>query len=310
MSEKSTCFWNKDIGELFRGSLEELFRGPRFSPKGNLVQESTLAVLENSLIAADMDAQVARSILATIREQYLGKVVSLLDLQNMIYRKIMDIISPYACALEIDYSLKPQVIVVCGANGSGKTTTLAKMAYMLSGAKWHVTIAACDTSRNAAVVQLDILSKSSSVEIVTPLSAKDEPATIAYRGYEAALKNDSDILLIDTAGHLDNSTELEEDFGKMFKVLKKLCPAAPHNVILVIDANTGQNAKKQLAAFRKCANVTGMVITKLDGSAKGGTLISLVNNFKIPVHGMTAAEKLSDLANFSADLLSRSIVGL
>jgi fused signal recognition particle receptor len=266
--------------------------------------------LKNSLTAADINGSTADKILHPIKEKYFNSSLSLADIRRIIYREVREILRNFANPIDIDYQLRPQTVLVCGVNGAGKTTTVGKMAYMLSSYGWGVTVGACDIARDSATEQLAQLVNSSNVEIVAKAANNEPTSSIARRAYKIANENKSDLLLIDTAGRLQNKSDLMSELKDIITSLREVNPLVPHNVVLIIDATNGQSIKKQIAAFKEIANVTGIVVTKLDMSNKAGIIVSLVDEFRIPVHGIGIGSGLQDLQDFSADEFAASIAGI
>ena len=222
--------------------------------------------------------------------------------------EITKVLDPVALPLELDLTHKPHVILVVGVNGTGKTTTIGKLAAKLRDAGLRVTLGAGDTFRAAAIEQLKIWAdRTGSAFVATKLGA--DAAGLAYSAYETARDNDSDVVIIDTAGRLQNKTELMDELAKIVRVLQKHDPEAPHTVLQTLDATTGQNALNQVEIFRNVAGVSGLVMTKLDGTARGGILVAIAAKFKLPVYFIGVGEQVDDLEPFSADDFASAIVG-
>jgi fused signal recognition particle receptor len=218
------------------------------------------------------------------------------------------ILSPVAKALEIDAFPRPQVILVIGVNGSGKTTTIAKLAHLFLEQDYGVMLAAGDTFRAAAIGQLKIWADRLGIKIVTGPEGGDA-AGVVFDAVKKATAEGIDVLLVDTAGRLQNKHELMDELAKIRRVLGRLNPAAPHDVVLVLDASTGQNALSQIEVFKEMAGVTGIVMTKLDGSARGGILVAAAKQFGLPIHAIGVGETIDDLRPFAARDLARAISG-
>ena len=206
------------------------------------------------------------------------------------------------------YAKRPQVVLVVGVNGSGKTTTIGKLASQFRAAGKSVVIAAGDTFRAAAVEQLQVWGERAGVPVMTAPQGSD-PASLAYDAMARAEAEGADLLLIDTAGRLQNREDLMAELAKIVRVIRKRDPEAPHNTLLVLDASTGQNALSQVEIFRKIADVTGLVMTKLDGTAKGGVLVALADRFGLPIHAIGVGEQIDDLSAFDPEDFARALTG-
>lgn len=272
-----------------------------------LVDDAMLESLEELLIGADMGVETATRVTANIAEGRFGKRVSTRELRAALADEIARIMEPVARPLPI-YAQRPQVVLVVGVNGSGKTTTIGKLASQFKAAGKSVVIAAGDTFRAAAVEQLQVWGQRAGVPVLTAPEGSD-PASLAFDALTKAQADGADLLLIDTAGRLQNRADLMEELAKIVRVLRKKDPSAPHNTILVLDATTGQNAVSQVEIFRKIADVTGLVMTKLDGTAKGGVLVSLADRFGLPIHAIGVGEQIDDLAPFDPEDFAKALVG-
>jgi fused signal recognition particle receptor len=270
----------------------------------------TLEELEEVLILSDMGSEVASSIIANLKARKFEKNIDENEIKNFLKQEIENILKPCQKALALDESKKPQVIIFNGVNGAGKTTTIGKVAQNLKNQNKKVLIAACDTFRAAASHQLEIWAKRVDCEIVMPTKDGEDPAAVAYRAFDLAKKNDFDVVLVDTAGRLQNKQNLMDELKKINSVLKKIDGNAPHENLLILDATTGQNAKSQLEIFNQIVGITGIVITKLDGSAKGGIVVALAKKFSKPIYAIGVGEKLDDLQEFDAANFARNLVGL
>ncbi len=271
------------------------------------LDESALAELEDALIAADLGPSVAAQIVASFGKSRFGKEVSSAEIRQALAEQITAILAPVARPLEINFTRKPFVILVVGVNGTGKTTTIAKFAqsYVAHGLK--VTVAAGDTFRAAAVSQLKLWSERVGAHCVAGESGSDA-AALAFRALEESRAQGSDILMIDTAGRLHNKSDLMQELAKIVRVIKKLDPEAPHATLLTLDATTGQNAHAQVDAFRAMTNITGLVVTKLDGTAKGGVVVALADRCKLPIYAIGVGEQADDLQPFVAEDFARALV--
>ena len=288
------------------GLLGRLF-GQGDEPR-RVLDDAMLESLEEVLIAADMGVDTAARVTANIAEGRFGKRISTPELRRALADEVTRIMTPVARPLPL-YPQKPQVVLVVGVNGSGKTTTIGKLASQFKAAGKSVVIAAGDTFRAAAVEQLQIWGTRAGVPVLTAPEGSD-PASLAFDALTRAQATGADLLLIDTAGRLQNRADLMEELAKIIRVIRKKDPTAPHNTLLVLDATTGQNAVLQVEIFRKIADVSGLVMTKLDGTAKGGVLVSLADRFGLPIHAIGLGEQIDDLAPFDPEDFARALVGL
>jgi fused signal recognition particle receptor len=273
------------------------------------LDEDTLDELEDLLIQADLGVETAMRITGALSSERYGKDVSGEDVAGIMAAEITKVLKPVARPLELDLSHKPHVILVVGVNGTGKTTTIGKLAAKLSGSGLKVMLAAGDTFRAAAIEQLKIWAdRTGSTFIGTRLGA--DAAGLAYDAFEKARAEKSDVLIIDTAGRLQNKTELMAELEKIVRVLGKLDPDAPHTVLQTLDATTGQNAMNQVEIFRNIAGVNGLIMTKLDGTARGGILVAIAAKHKLPVYFIGVGEGIDDLEPFEAADFASAIAGL
>ncbi len=275
--------------------------------KGKL-DEQTLQELEDILIQADLGVETATRITDTLASSRYEKNLSSDDIHTIVADEIKKVLEPVAVPLELDLSHKPHVILLVGVNGTGKTTTIGKLAAKLTAGGLKVMLAAGDTFRAAAIEQLHVWGeRTGSPVISTKLGA--DAASLAFDAYEKAKKANSDVLIIDTAGRLQNKTELMDELAKIIRVLGKHSPQAPHTILQTLDATTGQNALNQVDIFRDIAGVNGLVMTKLDGSARGGILIAVAAKYKLPVYFIGIGENIEDLQPFSASEFAETIAG-
>jgi fused signal recognition particle receptor len=273
-----------------------------------VMDDAMLESLEELLIEADMGVDTATRVAANIAEGRMGRRIGATELKQALAAEVSRIMEPVARPLPI-YLKRPQVVLVVGVNGSGKTTTIGKLASQFKAAGKSVVIAAGDTFRAAAVEQLQIWGQRAGVPVLTAPEGSD-PASLAFDALTRAQETGADLLLIDTAGRLQNRADLMEELAKIVRVIRKKDETAPHNTLLVLDATTGQNAVAQVEIFRKIADVSGLVMTKLDGTAKGGVLVSLADRFGLPIHAIGVGEQIDDLAPFDPDDFARALVGL
>ena len=269
---------------------------------------STLEELEELLIMADMGAGAARAVVAELSAGRVDKDISEQEIKTLLAEAIAKRLAPYAKPLETT-THHPHIILVVGVNGNGKTTTIGKLAHRLMGEGKKVTLVAADTFRAAAVEQLQRWAERAGCSFVRGAENAD-PASVAYAGLEKAIQEGADVVFIDTAGRLHTKDNLMAELSKITKVIKKLVPDAPHGVLQVLDATTGQNALAQVKAFREVAGVTGLVVTKLDGTAKAGIVVALADQFKLPIHAIGVGEGAEDLQPFAAEDFARALVGL
>jgi fused signal recognition particle receptor len=273
------------------------------------LDDATLEELEELLITADMGTGIAAEVTGMLRKTRFGQEVSPEEVRAALADCILELVEPIAKPLRIDRTKQPHVVLVIGVNGSGKTTTIGKLAKQYSDAGLKVRMAAGDTFRAAAVEQLKIWAERTGCPITTRPAGADA-AGLALDALGEAKAEGADLLLIDTAGRLQNRTDLMGELQKIVRVLKKGDPTAPHTVLLVLDATVGQNAHAQAEIFRDLIGVTGIAMTKLDGTARGGVLVSLAEKYGIPVHFIGVGETAEDLRPFEARSFARSLVGL
>lgn len=272
------------------------------------LDDAMLEELEDMLISADMGTDTALRVTANIAEGRMGRRISATELKQALADEVTRIMTPVARPLPL-YPKRPQVVLVVGVNGSGKTTTIGKLASQFKAAGKKVVIAAGDTFRAAAVEQLQVWGQRAGVPVMVAAQGSD-PASLAYDAMTRAEAEGADLLLIDTAGRLQNRADLMEELAKIVRVFRKKDPSAPHNTLLVLDATTGQNALNQVETFRKLADVSGLVMTKLDGTARGGVLVALADRFGLPIHAIGVGEQIDDLDAFDPGEFARALVGL
>ncbi|WP_411956486.1 signal recognition particle-docking protein FtsY [Paracoccus homiensis] len=289
------------------GIVGRLFKGAEAEPRRAL-DDAMLEDLEDMLVQADMGVETALRITANIAEGRMGRRVSSTELKELLAEEIARIMGSVARPLPL-YPKKPQVVLVVGVNGSGKTTTIGKLASQFKAAGKNVVIAAGDTFRAAAVEQLQVWGQRAGVPVMVAAQGSD-PASLAFDAMVKAEADGADLLMIDTAGRLQNRQDLMEELAKIVRVIRKKDPEAPHNTLLVLDATTGQNALSQVETFRKLADVSGLVMTKLDGTARGGVLVALADRFGLPIHAIGVGEQIDDLDAFDARDFARALVGL
>ena len=280
---------------------------PQAVPR-RVLDDEMLESLEELLIQSDMGVDTALRVAANLAEGRMGRRLSVPEIKGFLADEITRVMEPVAQPLPI-YAKTPQVVLVVGVNGSGKTTTIGKLASQFRAAGKSVVIAAGDTFRAAAVEQLQIWGERAGVPVLTAPEGSD-PASLAFDAMTKAQEEGADLLMIDTAGRLQNRQDLMEELAKIVRVIRKKDPDAPHNTLLVLDATTGQNALAQVDIFRKVADVSGLVMTKLDGTAKGGVLVALADRFGLPIHAIGVGEQIDDLAPFDPREFAEALVGV
>lgn len=273
------------------------------------LDEETLEQLEDLLISSDLGVNVANRLIKTLSEQKFDKQVSDREVRETFAKDIELILEPVAKPILIEQSPKPHVILVCGVNGSGKTTTIGKLAQQWKAEGKSVCLAAGDTFRAAAIEQLKVWGERTQTPVITQPQGTD-PAAVAYDAVKKSIDDKHDILIIDTAGRLQNRAELMDELAKIVRVIQKTLPDAPHNCLLVLDGTVGQNAHSQVATFKEMVNVTGLIVTKLDGSARGGIIVALAEKFALPVHAVGVGEAIEDLRAFDPKVFAQSLMGL
>jgi fused signal recognition particle receptor len=273
------------------------------------LDDAALAELEDVLVAADLGTGVAARIIAGFRRTRFGREVTDQEVREALAGEIGEILRPVARPLVLDPALKPHVVLVVGVNGTGKTTTIGKMALQYREQGLRPVLVAGDTFRAAAVEQLQIWGERTGAPVIAGPPGTDA-AGLAFDALTRARADRADVLLIDTAGRLHNKAALMEELRKIIRVLKKQDASAPHSVLLVLDATTGQNALNQVDVFREMVAVTGLVVTKLDGSARGGVVVALAEAFGLPVHYVGVGEQAGDLRPFDAEEFARGLVGV
>lgn len=273
------------------------------------LDDEALEELEDLLITADLGVTMAARVTRHFAKTRFGQDVSPEEIKTTLAEEITTILAPVAKPLEIDRGRKPHVVLVVGVNGSGKTTTIGKMARNFKAEGLSVLLAAGDTFRAAAVEQLKVWGERTNCPVIARETGSDA-AGLAYDAVAEARKRGDDLLFIDTAGRLQNKTDLMAELAKVVRSIKKVDETAPHSVLLVLDATVGQNAHSQVEVFKEMVAVTGLVLTKLDGTARGGVLVALAEKFGLPVHAVGVGEKAEDLRPFEAEAFAKSLVGL
>jgi fused signal recognition particle receptor len=273
------------------------------------LDEQILDEIEEALIASDLGPSTAATIRSRLAGERFERGLSEYAVREIVAEELEKILAPVAVPLQIDAFPRPQVILVVGVNGSGKTTTIAKLGHLLLEQDYGVLFAAGDTFRAAAIEQLRIWADRIGVPVISGPEGGDSSA-IVFDGVKKGTAEGIDTLIVDTAGRLQNKKVLMDELAKIRRVLGRLNPEAPHNVVLVLDATTGQNALSQIEVFREVAGVTGLVMTKLDGTARGGVLVAAAEKYKLPIHAIGVGEHIDDLRPFDARETARAIAGL
>ncbi len=284
-------------------NLGDLFSGAR------KLDRATLDELEELLIATDIGVSTAAKLTRKLAEGRFDQEITGDEVRAALAAQIAEILSPVAEPLAIDPGHRPHTVLVCGVNGSGKTTTVGKLAQLYRDQGLSVMLAAADTFRAAAVEQLQIWGERTGAPVVARETGADA-AGLVFDAIEEARRQNVDLLLIDTAGRLQNKTELMDELKKVIRVAKKLDETAPHSTLLVLDATVGQNAHSQVETFRDMVDVTGLAVTKLDGSAKAGVVVALAERFGLPIHAIGVGEQADDLRPFDATSFARALVDL
>ena len=276
---------------------------------GKKIDADTMESLEEALISSDLGVSASQKIVKEFEKNYSGKTSNQEELLEALSKSITNILEPLEKELIVSDDYHPHIMMLVGVNGSGKTTTAGKLAKRFSQQGKKVILVAADTFRAAAIEQLKGWAEKTSVELISAERGAD-PAALVYQSIEKARIQKTDLILIDTAGRLQNRIELMEELAKIVRVIKKLEPEAPHDSLIVLDGTVGQNALSQLKAFLDVAAITGLIMTKLDGSARGGVLVALAEEFGLPIHLIGVGETAEDLQNFNAMAYSRALLGL
>ena len=276
---------------------------------GKKIDADTMESLEEALISSDLGVSASQKIVKEFEKNYSGKTSDQEELLEALSKSISNILEPLEKELIVSDDHHTHIMMLDGVNGSGKTTTAGKLAKRFSQQGKKVILVAADTFRAAAIEQLKGWAEKTSVELISAERGAD-PAALVYQSIEKARIQKTDLILIDTAGRLQNRIELMEELAKIVRVIKKLEPEAPHDSLIVLDGTVGQNALSQLKAFLDVAAITGLIMTKLDGSARGGVLVALAEEFGLPIHLIGVGETAEDLQDFNAMAYSRALLGL
>ena len=273
------------------------------------LDDGQLDDIEDALIMSDLGPRAAARIRDRLAEERFERDADERAIMEVVAREIAEILRPVAKPLDVVAFPRPQVILVIGVNGSGKTTTIAKLAHLFQEQDYAVMLAAGDTFRAAAIGQLGVWAERLGIPIVKGPEGGD-PASVVFDAVKSATDQGIDALIVDTAGRLQNKRELMDELAKIRRVLGRLNPEAPHDVVLVLDATNGQNALSQIEIFKEVAGVSGLIMTKLDGTARGGVLVAPAEQYGLPIHAIGVGEKIDDLRPFNPDLLARVIAGI
>lgn len=273
------------------------------------LDSAAIEELEELLICADLGVSTASKITGNFARTRFNKEVESDEVRCALAEEIEKILEPVAKPLKVDASLKPHVVLVCGVNGSGKTTSIGKLAWQLKAKGQTVIMAAADTFRAAAIEQLQIWGERTDTTVISSRPGADA-ASLAYDAFIQSKNQGADVLLIDTAGRLQNKADLMEELKKIIRVIRKIDESAPHDCLLVLDATVGQNAHSQVEAFKDLVDVSGLLLTKLDGTARGGVVVALAEKFGLPVNAIGVGEGVDDMRPFEARAFARSLMGL
>ena len=304
----TTPSWHEKLLGGFRKTSDRLV-GNLAGLGGARLDEGTLDDIEEALIASDLGPDTAGKIRTRLAEGTFERNMEELGIRLVVAEEVEAALARVAMPLEVTAFPRPQVILVIGVNGSGKTTTIAKLAHLLMEQDYGVMLAAGDTFRAAAIGQLRTWADRVGVPIVTGPEGGDA-AGVVWDAVKQATETGIDVLIVDTAGRLQNKRELMDELAKIRRVLGRINPASPHDVVLVLDATTGQNALQQIGVFKEVAGVTGLVMTKLDGTARGGVLVAAAEKYGLPIHAIGVGEGMTDLRPFDAHEVSRIIAGV
>lgn len=307
--ETSGPSWSDRLFGGFRKTSERLTENLAAVVTKSKLDEEQLDDIEDALILSDLGPRAAQRIRERLAGERFERGIDEAAIKQAVADEVAAILRPVAKPLEIVAFPRPQVVLVIGVNGSGKTTTIAKLAHLFQEQDYGVMLAAGDTFRAAAIGQLAVWAERLGVPVIKGPEGGD-PASVVFDAVKAATDRGTDVLIVDTAGRLQNKRELMDELAKIRRVLGRLNPEAPHDVVLVLDATNGQNALQQIEIFKEVAGVTGLVMTKLDGTARGGVLVAAAEQYGLPIHAIGVGEKIDDLRPFDPDLVARVIAGI
>ncbi|MBS0480997.1 MAG: signal recognition particle-docking protein FtsY [Proteobacteria bacterium] len=301
--------WSDRVFGGFRKTSERLSENLAGIVSKTRLDDAQLDDIEDALILSDLGPRAAARIRARLAAERFERGADEQAIREAVAGEIAAILRPVAKPIDVVAFPRPQVVLVIGVNGSGKTTTIAKLAHLFQEQDYSVMLAAGDTFRAAAIDQLGIWAERIGVPIVFGDEGGD-PASVVFDAVQAATEEGTDALIVDTAGRLQNKRELMDELAKIRRVLGRLNPEAPHDVVLVLDATNGQNALQQIEIFKEVAGVTGLIMTKLDGTARGGVLVAAAEQYGLPIHAIGVGEKIDDLRPFDPDLVAQVIAGV
>ena len=307
--EVSGSSWSDRVFGGFRKTSERLSENLAGIVSKSRLDDAQLDGLEDALILSDLGPRAAARIREHLAGERFERGADADAIKAAVAEEVAAILRPVAKPIDIVAFPRPQVILVIGVNGSGKTTTIAKLAHYFQELDYSVMLAAGDTFRAAAIGQLAVWAERVGVPIITGPEGGD-PSAVVFDALKAATEQGIDALIVDTAGRLQNKRELMDELAKIHRVLGRINPEAPHDVVLVLDATNGQNALQQIDTFKEVAGVTGLIMTKLDGTARGGVLVAAAQQYGLPIHAIGVGEKLDDLRPFDPDLVARVIAGV
>jgi fused signal recognition particle receptor len=301
--------WHKRLLGGFKKTSDRLTENITGLVTKSKLDSEALDALEEALIMSDLGPATAARVRAKLGDVRYDRGIDEAGIRSVVASEIASVLSPVAQPMEVTAFPRPHVILVIGVNGSGKTTTIAKLAHLFLEQDYGVMLAAGDTFRAAAIGQLKVWAERLGIPIVSGPEGGDA-AGIVFDAVKQATETGIDVLIVDTAGRLQNKSELMEELAKIKRVLGRINPASPHDVVLVLDATTGQNALSQIEVFKEVAGVTGLVMTKLDGTARGGVLVAASEKFALPIHAIGVGEQIGDLRPFEATELANIIAGV
>lgn len=300
--------WFKRLKDGLQKSSTRLSEGITILVTHRKLDDETLEELEDLLISSDLGVDVARDLVEKLSKKKYNQNITPEEIRAVFAEEIESILEPHAIPLTIPSSPRPFIVLVLGVNGSGKTTTIGKLAQLWKSQGLQLSLVAGDTFRAAAMEQLEVWAKRANVPL--EMAPTKDAAGLVYESIQKGTERGDQIVMIDTAGRLHNKTDLMEELKKIRRVIQKLDPRAPHATLLVLDATTGQNALTQVKVFQEAVDVSGLIVTKLDGTAKGGVLVAIAQQFDLPIHFIGVGEKIEDLHAFSAREFSQNLMGL